>query len=109
MTERVSMAFWPVLRIFRAFSKYPTQSGLSDFASVGQDGVQHDQQQFPWCLVLRPSEDLRCHDSSCNFLQQLANVKSGTAIYRVLACDSPRAAAKGEMQQIGTVVTASDF
>lgn len=106
-TERCSFAMWPVLRRFRAFSDFPTQTGLSDFASVTQDGV-HETPSFPWALVLKPI-DRPGRPVTGNFLEQLDGVETGTALFRILACGSPQDATKGTLQEIGTLFTASKF
>lgn len=108
-TERCNLAMWPVLRMFRKYSDYPTQSGLSDFASTMQDGTAELQPRFPWALILRPVGDIDCHGKDKNFLDQLDGIRPGAALYRILACASPDDAVEGRMQHIGTLVTVSEF
>lgn len=107
-TERCSLAMWPVLSMFRKYSQFPTQSGLSDFASATQDGQEEEQPRFPWALILRPVRASGCKEDR-NFLQQLSSIPSGTALYHILACSSPDDAVNGRLETIGVIHTVSDF
>jgi len=107
-TERCSFAMWPSLRILRRYSDFPTQSGLSDFASVTQDGAVVPKPEFPWALILRPMEDMPC-DAENNFLEQLGSIRPNTKLYKIIACATPDDAVRGHMENIGVLVTVSDF
>lgn len=109
LTERCSMVFWPVLSTFRQYSKYPAQTGLSDFATFAQDGTRSTNPQFPWALLLRPALSQQAVDDSQNMLQQFAAIPPGTNLYHIYACSSPQAAVQGPLQHIGDIITASSF
>eukprot|EP00927_Polykrikos_kofoidii_P003249 TRINITY_DN11291_c0_g3_i1.p1 TRINITY_DN11291_c0_g3~~TRINITY_DN11291_c0_g3_i1.p1 ORF type:complete len:407 (-),score=65.54 TRINITY_DN11291_c0_g3_i1:49-1098(-) len=117
LTEKISFPLWPVLRAFRKHSRFPCQTGLSDAASVSQDGGHEQQPRFPWVLLLRPgsstkalsSEVLSKSKGDANFLAQLAAIPAGETVYQILACPSPAVAKRGPMQHIGDLVTASRF
>ena len=106
MTEKVNFFLRPVLERFRRYSAYPTQLGLSDFASFAQDGAPEESGavEFPWCLVLMPSAAVRsigqavCDEepdallNAQHFLRQIMRVPEGTDLYDVYACPDPDAA-----------------
>jgi hypothetical protein len=56
LTEKTSFILQWVLLIFKQYSAYPTQGGLSNFAKAGEDGIQLQQEEvkFPWCVNLFP-------------------------------------------------------
>lgn len=56
LTEKVSLWMQWIIALFRLYSYYPTQSGMSEFASTKQNGevVSQESVNFPWCLLLRP-------------------------------------------------------
>lgn len=117
LTEKCSVALWPVLRAFRKHSRYPAQTGLSDAAAVGQDGVRVPRPRFPWALLLRPgnaagaiaSRASKVGDVEANFLMQLAALPPGTTVYHIFACPAPSAAKTGPLQHVGDLFSASRF
>eukprot|EP00928_Gymnodinium_smaydae_P062853 TRINITY_DN46608_c0_g1_i1.p1 TRINITY_DN46608_c0_g1~~TRINITY_DN46608_c0_g1_i1.p1 ORF type:complete len:383 (+),score=33.05 TRINITY_DN46608_c0_g1_i1:30-1178(+) len=112
VTERCSLLMRPLLNVFRRHSQFPTQTGLSDFASVCQNGVNESNPQFPWALMLRPSRSVsqsKLHRVQKNFLQQLRELKAGTVLYDVVACPSPAEAKAGPLQHIGEVIMETSF
>lgn len=108
-TERSSMALWPVMRVFRQYSAFPCQSGVSDFARTSQSGEEEESPVFPWVITLRPIYQASHSIEGQNFLQQLSNVPAGTALYKVIACANPDDAVAGHQEEIGTIYTASTF
>eukprot|EP00602_Paraphysomonas_sp_CaronLab_P004315 CAMPEP_0185031284 /NCGR_PEP_ID=MMETSP1103-20130426/18669_1 /TAXON_ID=36769 /ORGANISM="Paraphysomonas bandaiensis, Strain Caron Lab Isolate" /LENGTH=213 /DNA_ID=CAMNT_0027566765 /DNA_START=492 /DNA_END=1136 /DNA_ORIENTATION=- len=120
LTEKVNFFLSWILRLFRRYSEYPTQLGVSDFASVHQDGtlVPSDEVNFPWCVALYPviSEQtfscLRKSEQADNesYLEHLLEIEEGTTLYDVYALPTPEAAldlSGTSIQRIGRVVTAS--
>eukprot|EP00931_Biecheleriopsis_adriatica_P104636 TRINITY_DN79284_c0_g1_i1.p1 TRINITY_DN79284_c0_g1~~TRINITY_DN79284_c0_g1_i1.p1 ORF type:complete len:615 (-),score=95.89 TRINITY_DN79284_c0_g1_i1:21-1865(-) len=102
-------------------SAWPHATGLSAFATLGQDGretrggLEGDVVECPWALVLKPlSGNLppASTDSGelCRPLARILQMAPGTTLYEVFACPSPGAAFEaGWVQLIGRIVTASKF
>lgn len=108
-TERSSMVMWPYIRTFKKMSDFPGQSGLSDFASMGQDGKELDTPAFPWCLVIKALVEAK-PDEDRHFFHQLDEIEPGTQMYRILACATPEdAKKKAPLTEIGRIVTVSKF
>ena len=125
-TEKASALVAPVLGQFRAYSAFPTQLGVSDFARSDRRGVVADATSgSPWCLVLIPTPAARSAspvtDVAANpnpkpdaFLAQLLGVPPGTVLYDVWAATSPAAvdpkvAALGGLLRVGRLETTSRF
>lgn len=110
LTERCSLILRPILRSFQRYSKYPTHTGLSDFASYSQNGsaVPSGQIRFPWALLLRPVVATR-DSHPCNYLKQLQRLPAGVRLYEMFACDNPSEAVTGPLHHIGDVVSCSKF
>mmetsp|Transcript_30815 Transcript_30815/g.50973 ORF Transcript_30815/g.50973 Transcript_30815/m.50973 type:complete len:483 (-) Transcript_30815:56-1504(-) len=103
-----------ILDTFRRHTKFPCQTGLSDFAHAA-----HNTQRFPWALVLTPTEHVQTlaqqgqHDLSAthsSFLSQLLSIPPGTPLYKVHTVDSPDAALRPDgIVFAGRLVTSSEF
>lgn len=58
LTENSPMYLRWMLNLFRKYSIYPTQLGLSHFSSVTQEGQEETTDlKFPWILFLMPCTD----------------------------------------------------
>eukprot|EP00968_Pinguiococcus_pyrenoidosus_P013521 scaffold1226_cov250-Pinguiococcus_pyrenoidosus.AAC.1 len=109
MTEKVGLMLRPILERFRAYSNYPTQLGLSDFAKRNRDGTAAEALSFPWCLVLRPGEEVRRiaqgvderfqglpeNDGQVNFIEQILALPEDCVLYDIFAVPDPDAALVG--------------
>mmetsp|Transcript_9638 Transcript_9638/g.9434 ORF Transcript_9638/g.9434 Transcript_9638/m.9434 type:complete len:343 (-) Transcript_9638:506-1534(-) len=99
-----------VLNIFRKYSKYPMQLGISDFAKITSDGNEEDDSEinFPWILVLVPSpESVYVNDLS---FEKLESIPVGSILYDIFGCNSPSAALEPSgsgFQKLGRVITTS--
>lgn len=112
--------------MFRAYSSYPTQLGLSDFASINSFGsaVPPSEVNFPWCLGLFPtvsrefttsststnSENITISGDAEHCLSHLEQIAEGTALYDVYGLPHPEAALDPtgkSMQRLGRIVTTS--
>lgn len=133
LTEKVSFWLQWVIGLFRLYSSFPTQSGLSEFAMTGTNGIveQSPDVKFPWCLLLRPvycnsgisSEsdlDNAEDDKLPPYMLQLLRIPSGAVLYDVFAIPDPTAALKvlstetstyardcSHLQRIGRVMSTS--
>lgn len=54
LSEKIPIYLSWVVNLFRKYSKYPTQLGISDFAKITSDGDEEDDIKFPWILALVP-------------------------------------------------------
>lgn len=116
--------------MFRLYSSYPTQSGLSEFAQIGTSGVAvpPEEVRFPWCLLLRPvysndsSGDIEQYadESIPPYMKQLLSIPPGSVLYDIFCIPDPLSAlgvltastdtSKGvhqHLQRIGRIVSSS--
>lgn len=98
LTEKASPILRPLLNVFRKHTAYPTHLGLSDFAKATGDGEISGDPRFPWALVLVPTAEaaqksIDSSNTSEAFLQQLADIPVGTALYDIYAVPHPNAGA----------------
>lgn len=117
LTEKVPILLSWVQNAFAKYSQYAMQLGLSDFASVKQNGdvVADGAVTFPWCIALyAPSENSgNSIDIKSVPFTELGSVPVGTILYDIYAFPSPMAALDANncgtrtLQRIGRVVTTS--
>jgi hypothetical protein len=103
LTEKASPLLRPALDIFRRHTAHPTHLGLSDFATTATDGITVAEPRFPWALVLVPTARAAQippggGEPSEAFLEQLAAIPAGTALYDVYAVPNPQAGMGAEKE-----------
>jgi hypothetical protein len=115
----VPTAAQPALRAFEKYSKYPLALGLSEFASLDEDGCDLSGgcdelgATFPWALHLHPrvrSPPLPDGAPNTAFVDALlATVAPETVLYDVYAAASPDAVSgkDARVERIGRVVATS--
>ena len=138
LTEKISVFLSWVITLFRRYSYYPLQLGMSEFSMVTEDGEIESNPVFPWCVALSPTtacpsvpaipshpdngstttaEQLQ-NDGTCSFLDQVLSVPAGTAIYDIYAISSPGVvnskiakapSVTSGIERIGRLVTTSPF
>jgi hypothetical protein len=113
------VSFWLqwIIGLFRLYSAFPTQSGLSGFSQMRAGGVAEDPADvcFPWCLLLRPvysggvdkemfpdsaegeAEAMGAGEGAPSaplplYMRQLLSIPAGSALYDVYAIPHPTAA-----------------
>lgn len=112
LTEKISVFLRWILNIFYNYSKYPLQLGLSEFASITQDGEIVEYPKFPWCMSLQPVLHFQQQNADKDaFLQQICNIPSNTHIYDVYGLHQPQDISNknAPIQLLGRVITASPF
>ena len=109
----------PALRAFEKYSKYPLALGLSEFATLDEDGCdlsggcEELGATFPWALHLHPrvaSPPLPDGAPNTAFVDALlATVAPETVLYDVYAAASPDAVSgkDARVERIGRVVATS--
>ena len=119
LTRKVPTAAQPALRAFEKYSKYPLALGLSEFASLDEDGCdlsggcEELGATFPWALHLHPrvaSPPLPDGAPNTAFVDALlATVAPETVLYDVYAAASPDAVSgkDARVERIGRVVATS--
>jgi hypothetical protein len=107
LTEKVSWSFRWILNIFRAYSRYPTELGVSDFTRFGEDGVEAVENRFPFAIALKSNlkvEDFERTEGSM-FVDDLIQIPGGTVVYGVYCVRDPTR--MEEVQRIGEIRTES--
>ena len=119
LTRKVPTAAQPALRAFEKYSKYPLALGLSEFASLDEDGCdlsggcEELGATFPWALHLHPRVNTPpLPDGAPNtaFVDALlATIAPETVLYDVYAAASPDAVSgkDARVERIGRVVATS--
>ena len=119
LTRKVPTAAQPALRAFEKYSKYPLALGLSEFASLDEDGCdlsggcEELGATFPWALHLHPrvaSPPLPDGAPNTAFVDALlATIAPETVLYDVYAAASPDAVSgkDARVERIGRVVATS--
>lgn len=108
LSEKSPMYLSWVMSIFRKYSKYPMQLGISDFAKITSDGNEEDDVKFPWILTLVPSPE-SVYVNSLSF-DKLESIPVGSVLYDIFGCSSPLAALDSSgagFQKLGRVITTS--
>jgi hypothetical protein len=119
LTRKVPTAAQPALRAFEKYSKYPLALGLSEFATLDEDGCdlsggcEELGATFPWALHLHPrvaTPPLPDGAPNTAFVDALlATVAPETVLYDVYAAASPDAVSGKDVrvERIGRVVATS--
>lgn len=128
LTEKISFVLSWILGVFRQYSSFPLQLGLSAFAQRGEDGseLSATDLKFPWCISLAPTAAAKATagggttasapteasgstDAHALYMQQLLSIAEGTHIYDIFAIRTPMSITgeNGGIELIGRLVTAS--
>jgi hypothetical protein len=90
-TQNVAFPFKAVLQLFKKYSEFPTFAGLSEFASVTQDGETESKVRAPYALVLFPPEEQRRRKVAPGkpLIEQMSLMKADDLLYEVYAVPEP--------------------
>lgn len=104
----------PLLARFATATPIIQWVGLSEFASVDQNGQQEAQPNFPFYLRLSPNPDVQARFPSTkeagytNWLDEFATIPAGTKLFTVYAWSAPAELGGTEME-IGSINITSQF
>ena len=95
---------------FNQASNCATQVGLSDLCTHGQDGAAATEPVFPFRIDMVPAAaHTPTAPSTLDMLMRyLSAIEPGTALYTVVAYDSPQDYTAGRGRRLGDMVTASN-
>lgn len=102
-----SKALVPLALRFKTQTDYIQTVGLSDMASITQEGVTEDP-IFPWKLRFEPSGDFEFPETTYDvpFEQYLQTIAAGSTLFNIYAWDQPEELG-GTESLIASMVTAS--
>jgi hypothetical protein len=107
LSETTPMTLRWVLNIFKQYSAFPTSLGLSDFALWKSDGIEEDQPNFPWCLVLAPKSNVKASSFT-----DIEKIPSHTPIFDIYAVSNPQSVLNPinrGLELIGEIISLSEM
>lgn len=111
ISDPKSILLKPLEARFATVTDWIQTVGLSEMASMRQDGTAESPPVFPWKLRFEPTGEFMFPEDAPNgvavdFREQLATIPAGSTLYNVFAMDAPTELDGTELQ-IAKIVTAS--
>ena len=96
-----------ILNLFRRYSEYPTQLGVSDFCRYDEEGNECPSLNFPYVLALKPLLPLEYFNGGGNnFIEDLLRLPEGTDVYDLYCISTPNDITK--IEKVGRLRTESE-
>ena len=111
ITPSVSPIVIEGLTHFDSETDFPWSMGLSDFASVTQDGDAEEYPVFPWKLRFEPASSYATpieDPSEFNLQETLKEIPRGQTLYEIYAWDMPEEMG-GSEEHIGDLIIESQL
>ena len=105
LTDKVSLLLSWLMNYFRTYSTYPTQLGLSEFAKIDENGINEENPTFPWCIGLKPRENLK----DIKF-KDILYIPENTVLYDIYAITEPQSISLNlPPEHLGEIITTSSM